>query len=433
MTVEILEAYGFEGGRVIRALKGTAGASASAVENRADKDLPAASAWWQSFLRGGTVFLDAEAEAARPVRSVDAFCGCGGLTLGAVQSAIAVGRTLESVAAIDVDGEGLAVHRANFGTKHLFHTNASSLVDWHVSGEGGSASFAYPPEILDPILADEVGKIDLFMAGPPCQGHSNLNNRTRREDPRNLLYLTAVALGVGLEAKAIVMENVPDVVNDKSDVVNTAKALLKSSGYVWIDSGTLSTDHLGGAQTRKRYFLIATREDARGGEANLKEIASRLRQPPRPLSWAIGDLLEAKGAVRSDIMDTVPATSAENASRIRHLFEHDLHELPDLERPDSHKNGHTYPSVYGRLWWDKPSGTITTGFLTPGRGRHIHPLRPRVITPREAARIQTFPDTFRFVVDPAAPPSRQALQKWIGDAVPPLLGYAATLPLMLRL
>lgn len=433
MNVEILEAYGFEDGQVIRALKGTSGTRASAVENLADKDLPAASAWWQSFLRGGKVFLDTGAKGKRTVRSVDAFCGCGGLTLGAVQSAIAVGRTLESVAAIDVDGEGLAVHRANFGTKHLFHTNASSLVDWHVSGEGGSASFAYPPEILDPVLAEEVGKIDLFMAGPPCQGHSNLNNRTRREDPRNLLYLTAVALGVGLGAKAIVMENVPDVVNDKSDVVNTAKALLKSSGYVWIDSGILSTDHLGGAQTRKRYFLIATREDAGGGEANLKEIASRLKQPPRPLSWAIGDLLEAKDAVRSGIMDTVPATSAENASRIRHLFEHDLHELPDLERPESHKNGHTYPSVYGRLWWDKPSGTITTGFLTPGRGRHIHPLRPRVITPREAARIQTFPDTFRFVVDAAVPPSRQALQKWIGDAVPPLLGYAATLPLMLRL
>lgn len=344
-----------------------------------------------------------------------------------------MGRRFESVAAIDVDDEGLEVHKANFGTKHILHVNASSLVDWHVSGDGESARFAYEPEIVEPALAEEIGKIDLLLAGPPCQGHSNLNNKTRREDPRNLLYITAVALGVALKARAIVIENVPEVVNDKSDVVTTAKALLAAAGYKWIDSGVLATDQLGGAQTRKRYFLVAALADA-SGAADIKRIAQGLKQPPKPLSWAISDLLntDTEGP-NASIMDTVPAMSAENAIRIKHLFENDLYVLPDEVRPDSHKNGHTYPSVYGRLWWEKPAGTVTTGFLTPGRGRHIHPLKPRVITPREAARIQSFPDTFRFVVNPEAPPSRTALQKWIGDAVPPLLGYAATLPLLLRL
>lgn len=144
-----------------------------------------------------------------PIRSVDAFCGCGGLTLGAAQAAIAVGRRLESVAAIDVDEGGLEVHRANFGTKHLLAGNASSLVDFHIRESGKQSRFAYEPEIIEPNLAVEVGKIDLFLAGPPCQGHSNLNNRTRREDPRNLLYLTAVALAVGLRAKTIAIENRP--------------------------------------------------------------------------------------------------------------------------------------------------------------------------------------------------------------------------------
>ena len=230
------------------------------------------------------------------------------------------------------------------------------------------------------------------------------------------------------------MENVPEVVNDKSDVVNTAKALLKASGYEWIDSGVLATDHLGGAQTRKRYFLIASRIAVSEGDVHIKDVASSLKQEPRPLSWAIGDLLhEFTKELGTTIMNTTPVMSAENAARIKHLFENDLYDLPDAERPDSHKNGHTYPSVYGRMYWTKPSQTITTGFLTPGRGRHIHPIRPRVITPHEAARIQTFPDTFNFVVDAAHPPSRAGLQKWIGDAVPPLLGYAATLPLMLRM
>ncbi|WP_421885008.1 DNA cytosine methyltransferase [Methylibium sp.] len=434
MNNELLETYAFDGPNVVRTLNAAGGPCSSGVENRADKNLPAAAAWWQSFLRGAKVYTDANSAALPPLRSVDAFCGCGGLTLGATQAAIATGRLLESVAAIDVDGDGLAVHQANFGTKLLMHTNASSLVDWRVRGEGEASRFAYEPEILDEDLAAEVGKIDIFLAGPPCQGHSNLNNKTRREDPRNLLYITAVALGVGLQAKSIVMENVPEVVNDKSDVVNTAKALLKASGYEWIDSGVLATDHLGGAQTRKRYFLIASRVAASESDVHIKDVAKSLKQEPRPLSWAIGDLLhDFTKEIGTTIMDTTPTMSAENASRIKHLFDNDLYELPDTERPDSHKNGHTYPSVYGRMYWNKPSQTITTGFLTPGRGRHVHPIRPRVITPHEAARIQTFPDTFSFVVDAKVPPSRAGLQKWIGDAVPPLLGYAATLPLMLRM
>jgi DNA (cytosine-5)-methyltransferase 1 len=429
-----LESYSIEAKSIVRTLTVGSRRWRTSIENCADSDTSAPSAWWQSFLRGGEVRIGGRERSLTSIRTVDAFCGCGGLTLGASQAAIATGRRLESVAAIDVDGDGLALHRANFGTTHLLHANASSLVDWHVSGEGDGSRFAYEPEILDPILASEVGLIDLFMAGPPCQGHSNLNNRTRREDPRNLLYVTAIALGVGLRAKAIVIENVPDVINDKSDVVNIGKALLKASGYQWIDSAVLATDQLGGAQTRKRYFLIATKELATADALTLKDAATGLKQSARSLRWAIGDLSgEGAKSVGNGIMDTVPVLSAENVSRIRHLFDNDLYDLPDSVRPDCHKNGHTYPSVYGRLQWEKPSQTITTGFLTPGRGRYIHPSEPRVITPREAARLQSFPDTFTFAVDASAPPSRTSLQKWIGDAVPPLLGYAASLPLLLRI
>ena len=429
-----LESYSLTAKSIVRTLTVGSRRWETSIENCADPDTSASSAWWQSFLRGGAVSFGLRDSSPASIRTVDAFCGCGGLTLGASQAAIATGRRLESVAAIDVDGDGLALHRANFDTAHLLHANASSLVDWHVSGEGDVSHFAYEPEILDPVLASEVGHIDVFMAGPPCQGHSNLNNRTRREDPRNLLYVTAIALGVGLRAKAIVIENVPDVINDKSGVVNIGKALLKASGYQWIDSAVLATDQLGGAQTRKRYFLIATKAQATADVLTLRGAAAGLKQSARSLRWAIGDL--SGGGVKSvgaGIMDSVPVLSAENVSRIRHLFDNDLYDLPDAVRPDCHKNGHTYPSVYGRLQWEKPSQTITTGFLTPGRGRYIHPSEPRVITPREAARLQSFPDTFTFASDASAPPNRTSLQKWIGDAVPPLLGYAATLPVMLQL
>ncbi len=428
-----MEHFSFEGQHVVRSLTLGERVWRSTVENRADASLAPASAWWQSFLRGASVYQDAGLPVLPPIRSVDAFCGCGGLTLGAAQAAIAVGRRLESVAAIDVDEGGLDVHQANFGTRHLLAGNASSLVDFHIRESGMQSKFAYEPEIIEPSLAAEVGKIDLFLAGPPCQGHSNLNNRTRREDPRNLLYLTAAALAVGLRATTLAIENVPDVISDKSDVVGTAKALLKAAGYSYIESAVLAADAMGGAQTRKRYFLIASKVDPAEIDTTLRTVADGLRHSARTLGWAIGDLLSSsKDPIRTGVMDTVPAMSEENRTRINYLFDHDEYDLPDAVRPDSHKNGHTYPSVYGRMYWEKPAQTITTGFLTPGRGRHIHPIRRRVITPREAARIQSFPDTFRFVVGDEDP-SRAALTKWIGDAVPPLLGYAATLPLFARL
>jgi DNA (cytosine-5)-methyltransferase 1 len=425
-----LENYYFEEGRIVRELTVGARTWRSGIENLAASTEVGSSAWWQSFLRGAPVFIQSGTQSFPPIRSVDAFCGCGGLTLGAAQAAIAVGRRLESVAAIDVDAGGLEVHKANFGTKHILHTGASSLVDFHVSGSGANSRFAYSPEILDPVLSSEISKIDLFLAGPPCQGHSNLNNRTRREDPRNLLYLTAVALAVSLKARMVIIENVPEVVSDRSDVVAAGKALLKASGYDFMDSGVLVAHDMGGPQTRKRYFLIAALRSRSENDLTLKAVAAGLKEGARDVGWAIGDLMRSPSdPIQTGVMDTVPSLSGENRARIDWLFKNDKYELPNEERPDCHKDGHTYPSVYGRMFWDKPAQTITTGFLTPGRGRYIHPYRPRVITPREAARIQSFPDSFRFVVN-GEDPARNALTKWIGDAVPPMLGYAAALPLM---
>jgi DNA (cytosine-5)-methyltransferase 1 len=122
--------------------------------------------------------------------------------------------------------------------------------------------------------------------------------------------------------------------------------------------------------------------------------------------------------------------SEENQRRIDYLFDNGLHDLPPSERPDCHKEGTTYNAVYGRLHHDRPAPTITTGFLTPGRGRYIHPTQRRVLTPLEAARIQGFPDTYRFHLSLDLPASKQKLGKWIGDAVPLPLGHAAGISAM---
>lgn len=370
--------------------------------------------WWSAFLRGEQI----QSDASKDLRIVDLFCGSGGLSLGAREAAIAVGLRPKTLIAADMDAEAIEVYRRNFSPIETLVGNVASLVDYHTYGRGQGAELAYTPELLDPKLNRLRGKVDLLVAGPPCQGHSNLNNRTRRDDPRNQLYVATVAIGIALKARALVIENVPEVVNDSTDVVATARTVLEANGYS-VSDGVLSAIELGGGQTRRRHFTIATQAT----HIPIKEAAILLRKTPMVLKETIGDL-EVRDT--EDLMDQVPQLSAENQDRINYLFEHDLFDLPNQVRPDCHKNGHTYPSVYGRLSWDKPSQTITTGFLTPGRGRYIHPSKRRVLTPREAARIQGFPDWFDFVGQ-GEPPSRASLSKWIGDAVPTPLGYAAVL------
>lgn len=394
---------------VAGALKAT-----STIRAKSTDDTPLPHQWWQHVLRG----VQPDIKRAGTIHTVDLFCGSGGLSLGAAEAIGAVGMNHVALAAIDTDGAALAVYNENFNPAVTLQANAASFVDYHVYGRGESAEFAYIPEVIDDRLGSFIGRVDLVLAGPPCQGHSNLNNHTRRSDPRNMLYVCTAAAIVALKARMAVIENVPEVTSDKTDVVGTARKVLRASGY-YVSDIVLNATELGGAQTRKRHFLIATQKP----HVNIKDAAKCLERPAMTLREAIGDL---DGAEKRTFMDEVPMLSAENQARIDYLFDHRLYDLPNNVRPDCHRNGHTYPSVYGRLHWNKPSQTITTGFLTPGRGRHIHPSRRRVITPREAARIQGFPDSFVFAPN-GETPTRMLLSKWIGDAVPSWLGYAGTL------
>ena len=387
------------------------------VDDLADEGLNADSAWWQSLLRGEH---PVSSEHPSPIKIVDAFCGPGGLALGVKSAIEAVGRTAEFAAIIDTDATALEIHKHNLGARRHISASAASLVDFHVLGLGSEAEFGYEPEVVHDELS-RVGRVDMFIAGPPCQGHSNLNNHTRRADPRNDLYVTAIALGVALGAEMIVIENVPTVQNSHSDVVATAAGLLSSSGY-GISMAILKADELGAAQRRTRHFLVGVRNHVLE-PGYLAETAAKLGAPAMPVSWAIGDLLDTES---DRFFDTAPTLTPVNVDRIDYLFKHDLFDLPDDQRPDCHKNGTTYTAVYGRMHWDRPSQTITTGFGTPGQGRYVHSLRRRVITPHEAARIQGFPDWFDFE-PPQLSVKRKNLAKWIGDAVHPILGYAVGL------
>ena len=140
--------------------------------------------------------------------------------------------------------------------------------------------------------------------------------------------------------------------------------------------------------------------------------------------WAIGDL---EDALADNHMNRQPELSTDNVRRIDWLFDNGQYDLALGERPDCHQEGTSYTSVYGRMYHDQPAPTITTGFMSPGRGRYVHPTKRRVLTPREVARIQGFPDTYNFSLPGGAVPHSAQLVKWLGDAVPMPLGHAATL------
>lgn len=409
------ESFRVEGERLHRRLQvggSVLGASIPLIEAFDEDDLKGA--WWRAYLDG--ISPTAAAGPAGSLRVADLFSGPGGLALGVRQLAAEAGRELVSELCCDTDAAAVAVYAANHGTRRRQTDSAKSLVDYRlVDGD-----FAYPPEIIDKGIAEAVQGAELVMAGPPCQGHSNLNNHTRRDDKRNELYLSVPAFAIAAEARAVVIENVPAVVHDQGSVVATAQRLLESAGYQ-VTAGNLAADAMGWPQTRRRFFLVARRD---GPPVPLDEVAESLfGTEPRSVWWAIGG---GQACTGDPALDTPVELSPQNRERVDWLFDNDEHDLGLAERPDCHQDGTTYGSVYGRMHKDRPAGTITTGFLTPGRGRFVHPTERRTLTPAEAARLQGFPKTYKWTVG-AASPTRSQLAKWIGDAVPMPLGYAAAL------
>src|SRR5438876_585099 len=146
----LTERYFRIGGMLVRQLTRNGKSYISQLEDRAPTELDEGRAWWQSFLRGSR--LDIE-ESGADLRVVDAFCGSGGFTLGAVVGAAALGRKVKPLCAVDLDQGALSVYAENFPTALTIASNAASLVDFHVQGHGESARFAYEPELTHAGLA----------------------------------------------------------------------------------------------------------------------------------------------------------------------------------------------------------------------------------------------------------------------------------------
>ena len=331
--------------------------------------------------------------------------------MGALQAAIKLAWSFEISLAIDMSLQATEVYHSNF------EKLAKNIILNDITNYFTNASYSRLNK-NGKCLIGQLGKIDVLLAGPPCQGNSDLNNISRRVDPRNDLYFVPILFTKELQPDLLIVENVPAVVHGQSNVVSRSIAMLEKSGYVCHELRTDLTA-LGLPQTRKRHLLVASRIHT---AARLVELLKSIPVKPRsiPLAKFILDLEDISEPAKS-IFSTAGSPSITNLERINYLFDNDLFDLPNSLRPPCHRDKkHSYSSMYGRLKSDAPSQTITSGFGSMGQGRFVHPTRRRTLTPHEAARIQGFPDYFSF--DNTS--SITELRQMIGNAVAPVLSYA---------
>lgn len=327
------------------------------------------------------------------VAAVDVFCGAAGLSLGLKRAGIKI------TAGIDVDPACRFPFERNIGSTFL-EEDICTLSSRRIAPLFDNAQFR-------------------VLAGcAPCQPFSGYTTKRRGIDQRWRLLLEFLRVVRDIRPEIVTMENVPRLAHLPlwTEFVNQ----MKSDGYQ-VDWKIVDASHYGVPQARRRLVLLASTL----GDISIPVPGRTVRKTVRD---AIGRFPSTDAGVpgRNDPLHTARALTAKNLTRIRaSLPAGTWREWPTSMRAACHRSesGRTYPSVYGRMSWDKPSPTITTQFYGFGNGRFGHPEQDRAITLREGAVLQSFPVDYKF-----SPRSRRVnfreLGRLIGNAVPPALAYA---------
>ena len=338
------------------------------------------------------------------VSCVDLFCGAGGLTHGLIKAGIKV------VAGIDLDPQCRFPYEAN---------NISSFIERDVHSLSGH----------DITKLFGGAKVKLLAGCAPCQPFSAYSqpNRHLRSDNKWELVSSFGRLIDESKPDVITMENVPRLLNHP--VFKEFLARLKQYN-VWYE--VVDCQQYGIPQTRKRLVLIASRF----GEIELLPPCD-VGSYPVTVRKAISALpvLEAGECDKNDPIHAAPSLSEINLQRIRASKpggtwrDWDRSLLAFCHRKSS---GQTYISVYGRMEWDAPAPTITTQCFGFGNGRFGHPEQDRAISLREAAILQTFPTSYKFISS-GERAKFHVLGRLIGNAVPVRIGEVVGLSIMKHL
>lgn len=260
----------------------------------------------------------------------------------------------------------------------------------------------------------------IFAGCSPCQFWSKIRtDKTKAKETAFLLGQFQKFIRY-FRPGFVVIENVPGLYTQKGQtLLPDFKQFLKRLNYVW-DDGVINANHFGVPQHRLRYLLIATRL--------AEKICLPKANPDSTLT--VGAFLGIKNGFEkieaghrdsSNFMHTASALSEDNLKRIR-LTKHSgggreaWRNDPELQIPAYEGRDEIFRDVYARMYWERPSPTITTRFNSFSNGRFGHPEEDRAISLREGATLQTFPKDFIFHGSNASKLARQ-----IGNAVPPEL------------
>jgi DNA (cytosine-5)-methyltransferase 1 len=328
------------------------------------------------------------------ITGIDLFCGVGGLTHGLQEAGIDI------AAGIDIDPGSSFPYEKN---------NAAEFIEQDVA--------EIRSEFLDALFPKE--GLRLLAGCAPCQPFSTYSQGMRAgptSDKWNLL-LDFGRIVAELQPDLVTMENVPQI----ADHPVFGSFLNSLQGYdTWWS--VVECSKFGVPQTRTRLVLLASRlgdhqlrlPETLGDEPSVRDTIGSL--PP----LGAGDVDE------SDPLHMASRLSDLNLERIRASRPGGTwRDWPAELQAACHQraSGETYPSVYGRMQWEKPAPTITTQSFGYGNGRFGHPEQDRAISLREAAMLQTFPRTYAFT-RPDEKIRFNRLGRLIGNAVPVRLGKA---------
>ncbi len=318
--------------------------------------------------------------------ALDCFAGCGGMTEGFRQAGYRV------VGAIELDPCAVEVYRLNHPGVHVWQDDIRKV----------------SAQSILRMLRLRKGELDLLGGCPPCQGFSTLRTRNgsrRVRDKRNDLIYEFQRLVLDLRPKYVMLENVPRLIKDRR--FRTFTQALEEAGYR-VKAEVLNVAHYNVPQRRRRTVAIASRV----GEPYLAGKSTGLRtvrqaigslKPAGSSGDPLHDMPEHRSAVVSERISQIPRDGGGRESLPRHLT------------LACHKKSDGFKDVYGRMAWDAPAPTITTGCFNPSKGRFLHPDENRAVTIREAALLQSFPPSYEFPVGFG----KVKLAEMIGNALPP--------------
>ncbi len=336
----------------------------------------------------------------RKYSALSLFSGCGGFSLGTS----AAGFELKGF--VELEEDLRKVYRANFPSSVELGGDISAIENEEIGKAVG-----------------RIGTVDLIVGGPPCQGFS-LSGKRAVNDPRNTLFRHYLRFVDAFKPKIAILENVRLLTSMKNAdggfVRDDIKAEFSRHGYR-VSYFEVNASQYGVPQHRERVLFVAVRVDLELKPAipepvcSERDMLSHLEHV-RSFADACGDL-EYLESGQASSADTFHQAVKHPAHVIEWLWDvpegksaHD-NEDPSLRPPSG------YNTTYKRQEWNAPASTVQTTFGMISGCRNVHPIATRSLTIREAARIQSFPDSYQF------PGNLGTVRTGIGNAVPPLLAY----------